>query len=512
VRKTFCFASLKLATPECIALDCESQSHVSPKTDDASQSTSVSLQSGHLFLHEECLLGVATLTFSYGKPNVDYSIQILRRLLRASASIGAVVTSLWPIFPLIAPYLPSRRFSNAPPIPTIPDEILPALEKFEKRRSGSWLHLSREEATYLGAIQDKFRDSKDLPNLIPLSFVNEYCSRCPANIDFFFNKTRVFKYHATVHQKPSLGFATILAGARCDVWSEAVLTLITQVRNSPFSTHVPFYVLSLCPKHNAKLKAEGGIILDCRYWLSQKIFPHTSIRSDLSVSGWIRLLLWTLPVDEVIYLDADVVITDLAQLVDTARRVLSTKTFAAAPLDPWVKPQRLNTGVMLIRTNNTVYKEMEQALKHKIFFDHPVMRAGGFLDQAWLDLWWTSLPQNRANTKILPLSLNLPVSFPALNWDPTGTYFCIDAPIVIHFMGDAWKPFDRSEVLFLSLPEKLWWENYFFWCWFRQHPCNLALSSSELSSSWVMRSVKKTSSRKPVVKSMPVVATNRTLS
>jgi len=207
--------------------------------------------------------------------------------------------------------------------------------------------------------------------------------------------------------------------------------------------------------------------------MSKKEFPKTTMRMDLNSSGWIRLLLWKIPVEQLIYVDADVVIMDLPKLVSTARRSLSKSHFAAAPLDPWVVPQRLNVGVMFIRPNIETYMDMEAALVRKDYFKHPTLRAGGFLDQAWIDLWWTAEEKNAEKTMVLSLNLNLPVSFPALNWDPVGTHFCVDTPVIAHFMGDVWKPFDRSDARLLSKPERLWWTNYRFWCRYRKTPCFL---------------------------------------
>lgn len=119
------------------------------------------------------------------------------------------------------------------------------------------------------------------------------------------------------------------------------------------------------------------------------------------------------------------------------------------------------------------YNSMLKSLDKKEFFAHEVMKQGGYLDQAWMDLWWASPQSGKA--MILPLNFNLPVSFPALNWDPAGSNLCLKEPVIIHFMGDAWKPFDRSELALMSQPEKLWWTNYEKWCAYRKTSCTLRL-------------------------------------
>lgn len=183
--------------------------------------------------------------------------------------------------------------------------------------------------------------------------------------------------------------------------------------------------------------------------------------------------MWRIPVQQLIYFDADVMILDLNRLISAAQSVLGPQgaSFAAAPLDTWSLPWRLNIGVMFLRPNASAYDAMMKALDKELFFSHPVMKQGGFLDQAWLDLWWSS-PQS-AKATLLPITFNLPVSFPALNWDPVGKSFCVDRPIVVHFMGDAWKPFDRSHVSLMSRPEIKWWKNYHKWCQYRKASCSL---------------------------------------
>lgn len=197
-------------------------------------------------LHEECPLGVTSLILNSGLGDADYATQVMRRLMRLSAATVAVVTSVWPVFAALAPLLPPRKVAKLE-MPTDPNKLFTVVKQLESSRRGSWLLLGKEESVFLGGIQRAFHAVHDLPNLIPRLYVDEYFGRC--NQTFEFSKPT----SPVVHK--SIGLATLLAGERCAIWREAVLTIVVQVRNTV--GHYPIYILSLCPQEHGRLEMYG---------------------------------------------------------------------------------------------------------------------------------------------------------------------------------------------------------------------------------------------------------------
>jgi len=120
--------------------------------------------------------------------------------------------------------------------------------------------------------------------------------------------------------------------------------------------------------------------------------PGPSQRADLSL-GWLRLHLWRMTeYERIVYIDADcVVVGSLEPLFALPPSV----HLAAAALGP-ERLQNLNVGVMSLVPDEEVFHAMRSALATGTLHGHPEFRRGGFLDQAWLDLffhWHSALPR-----------------------------------------------------------------------------------------------------------------------
>ena len=78
---------------------------------------------------------------------------------------------------------------------------------------------------------------------------------------------------------------------------------------------------------------------------------------------------------------------------------------------------------------------------------------------------------------ILPLEYNFLVSFPAVNWPEESGLDSCDAGLlarasVLHWPGDAWKPWQRWPLARSGFDE-LWWRAYARMCAESVHPCLL---------------------------------------
>ena len=168
---------------------------------------------------------------------------------------------------------------------------------------------------------------------------------------------------------------------------------------------------------------------------------------------------------------------------------------------------------MVLEPGRATFERMKAHLAAGSFARHPEFRRGGFLDQAWLDLFWrfyrrahlgvarydgnwafetfldagddwsdyTEFAEDEGAgpaMALLPLEYNLLVSFPAINWpDESGLDACtadlLARASVLHWPGDAWKPWQRWPLARSSFDE-LWWEAYREMCAAEDaHPCVL---------------------------------------
>ncbi|CAE7216390.1 pif1 [Symbiodinium natans] len=247
-------------------------------------------------------------------------------------------------------------------------------------------------------------------------------------------------------------------------------------------------------------------------------FPAAPLPGNLHrVAAWRRLHLWSLTsFRRIVYLDTDTLVTGslwhLFQLPDSVH-------FAASGfgLDhQLLRHQRLNTGVLVLSPDQEVFAAMRSVLKRGLLHDHPEFKLQGYLDQAWVDLFfryatrrargglvrWRKVqagPRNLSVTEVCPppadaeaprevqespvsqlpgageLQLNVCmldpgsnflVSFNAMNsCGDEVLEFChagLVAPKkrgihVLHWPGRAWKPWKHEAPWSRSSADELWW-------------------------------------------------------
>eukprot|EP00439_Symbiodinium_sp_Y106_P029899 s1511_g3.t1 len=234
-------------------------------------------------------------------------------------------------------------------------------------------------------------------------------------------------------------------------------------------------------------------------------------------AAWRRLHLWRLTsYRRIVYLDTDTLVTGslwhLFQLPGSVH--LAASGFG---LDhQLLRHQRMNTGVMVLTPSQEVFRTMSIVLESGLLHEHPELQLQGYLDQAWVDLFfryvsrhargglirWRKVEAGRGNlsafdvcpppegaedppeVKARPLSTlpgsgsldlnvcmldpgsNFLVAFGALNTCSDEVLeFChagLAVPKargirVLHWPGGTWKPWTRRAPLSRSVADELWW-------------------------------------------------------
>ncbi|CAK9088818.1 unnamed protein product [Durusdinium trenchii] len=128
--------------------------------------------------------------------------------------------------------------------------------------------------------------------------------------------------------------------------------------------------------------------------LSQKLLQRNLIPVPVPPvrhhpGGWRRLHLWRfVHLRRILYLDTDVLVTgNLWPLLQLPAAV----HFAATGLGldhQEIRHQRLNSGVMVITPDLRIFDAMGRALLEGLLDEHPEFRLQGYLDQAWVDLFF----------------------------------------------------------------------------------------------------------------------------
>ncbi|CAJ1425245.1 unnamed protein product, partial [Effrenium voratum] len=197
---------------------------------------------------------------------------------------------------------------------------------------------------------------------------------------------------AEAEEVPGVAFATLLSDeGDAAQWLGAVEVMswsLTRFHGRKGRLLVPLLVLcqERCGLIHAGLQ-ERGLVPVSAPELSIAALPEK--RPVPSRDGWRRLHLWGLTVfRRIVYLDADtLVVGSLQHLL----QLPSSVHFAAAGLGldhQQIRFQRLNTGVMAIVPDRALFEAMRDTLEHGVLHAHPEFRLQGYLDQAWVDLFF----------------------------------------------------------------------------------------------------------------------------